>query len=103
MLNITFHLTKAFGTVCRDGLSSWSIMDVHCNVRQFHDGMLDHLQDHGDYSGLFNVTNGVKQECVLACTLFSMMFAAMLMDAFKDNSAGVKVHFHIHISNLMLP
>ena len=28
------------------------------------------------------VTNGVKQGCVLAPTLFSMMFSAMLMDPF---------------------
>ena len=30
------------------------------------------------------LTNGVKQGCVLASTLFSMMFSAMLIDAFQD-------------------
>ena len=37
----------------------------------------------------FPVTNGVKQGCVLAPTLFSMMFAAMLTDAFRDGDVGV--------------
>jgi len=46
--------------------------------------------DQGSFSDTFDVTNGVKQGCVLAPTLFSIMFAAMLKDAFRDNSlAGV--------------
>ena len=36
----------------------------------------------------FPVTNGVKQGCVMAPTLFSMMFSAMLSDAFEDVDAG---------------
>ena len=36
----------------------------------------------GEFSDSFPVTNGVKQGCVLASTLFSMMFSAMLTDAF---------------------
>ena len=37
----------------------------------------------GVFSDPFPVTNGVKQGCVLASTLFSMMFSAMLTDAFR--------------------
>ena len=58
-------------------------------VRQFHIGMLARVQNDGEFSDLFLVTNGVKQGCVLASTLFSMMFfvfvfffSAMLTDAF---------------------
>ena len=40
-----------------------------------------------------SVTNGVKQGCVLAPTLFSMMFSAMLIDAYKDTSYGVDVRY----------
>ena len=47
-------------------------------VRQFHDGMLARVQNDGVFSDPFPVTNGVKQGCVLATTLFSMMFSAML-------------------------
>ena len=43
-------------------------------VRQFHDGMKANVFDDGESSGSFLVTDGVKQGCVLAPTLFSMMF-----------------------------
>ena len=43
-------------------------------VRQFHDGMQARVQNDGEFSEPFEVTNGVKQGCVLAPTLFSMMF-----------------------------
>ena len=87
-LYMTFvDLTKAFDTVIREGL--WKIMAKFgcpakfiAMVRQFHDGMLARVQNDGEFSDPFPVTNGVKQGCVLASTLFSMMFSAMLTDAF---------------------
>ena len=42
-------------------------------VRQFHDGMQARVQNDGEYSEPFPVTNGVKQARVMAPTLFSMM------------------------------
>ena len=47
---------------------------------QFHNGMLERVQNDREFSDQFPVTNGVKQGCVLASTLFSMMFSAMLTD-----------------------
>ena len=41
----------------------------------------------------FPVTNGVKQGCVLASTLFSMMFSAMLTDAFQDGDNGIPIKY----------
>ena len=91
-------LTKAFDTVSRDGL--WKIMSKFgCPgkfiqvVRQFHDGMKAQVLDDGESSTPFPVTNGVKQGCVLAPTLFSMMFSAMLTDAFRDSSPGMDIRF----------
>ena len=91
-------LTKAFDTVCREGL--WEIMaKFGCPakfislVRQFHDGMQASVQDDGEHSEPFPVTNGVKQGCVLAPTLFSMMFSAMLDDAFRMGDIGVDFRF----------
>ena len=46
------------------------------------------VQDDGEYSEPFLVTNGVKQGCVMAPTLFSMMFSTTLTDAFQDVDAG---------------
>ena len=98
-LYITFiDLTKAFDTVSREGL--WKIMSKFgCPskfikvVRQFHDGMQAQVFDDGESSTPFPVTNGVKQGCVLAPTLFSMMFSAMLTDAFRDSNPGMDIHY----------
>ena len=93
-------LTKAFDTVSRHGL--WKIMakfgcpDIFITmVKQFHDGMTAKVLDDGECSDPFPVTNGVKQGCVLAPTLFSMVFAAMLSDAFRPADPGVPIRYRI--------
>ena len=98
-LFITFiDLTKACDTVCRDG--PWQIMEKFgcprkstALVRQLHDGMRATVLDNGDTSDSFPVTNEVKQDCVLAPTLFSMVFAAMLHDASQDNDDGIQLKY----------
>ena len=91
-------LTKAFDTDSREGL--WKIMakfGCHAKfiamVRQFHDGMLARVQNNGEFSDPFPVTNGVKQGCVLSSTLFSMMFSAMLTDAFQDGDNRILIRY----------
>ena len=44
----------------------------------------------------FPVTNGVKQGCALAPALFSMMFSAMLSDAFQDCDDGFPTRYRFH-------
>ena len=39
------------------------------------------------------MTNGVKQGCAMAPTLLSMMFSAMLTDAFRDVDAGFPIRY----------
>ena len=62
-------------------------------VRQFHDAMQVRVQNDGEYSERFPVTNRVKQGCVMAPKLFSMMFSAMLTDAFYDCDAGFPIRY----------
>ncbi|VDL96294.1 unnamed protein product [Schistocephalus solidus] len=91
-------LTKAFDTVNSDRL--WKVMQkfgcperfTHM-VRQLHDGMTVRVTDNGTVSEAFAVTNGVKQGCVLALTLFSLMFSAMLMDAYHDEQPGIRIAY----------
>ena len=87
-------LTKAFDTVIREGL--WKIMAKFgcpakfiAMVRQFHDSMLARVQNDSEFSDPFSVTNGVKQ----GLTLFSMMFSAMLTDAFQDGDNGIPIRY----------
>ena len=91
-------LTIAFDTVSRDGL--WKIMaKFGCPPRyiamvwQFHDGMQTRIQNDGEYSKPFQVANGVKQGCVIALTLFSMMFSAMLTNGFQDVDAAFLIRY----------
>ena len=101
--NVELHMTfidrtKAFDTVSRDGL--WKIMTkfscpprYKAMARLFHDGM--QARDHNDGENFepFPVTNGVKLGCFMAPTLFSMMFSAMLTDAFQDVDAGFPIRY----------
>ncbi len=69
---------------------------VDLTVRQFHDGMMARVLDDGEHSYAFPVTNGVKLGCVLATTLFSMVFAAMLTDAFHDSEVGISIRYRMN-------
>ena len=51
------------------------------------------LQDNGESSVAFPVTNRVKQGCVLASTLFTIMFSAMLFDAFSGSNNGIDFRY----------
>ena len=96
-LFITFiDLTNAFDTVCRDGL--WQIMETFgcprkCTalVRQLHDGMRATILDNSDTT--FPVTDGVKLGCVLAPTLFSMVFADTLHNASQVNDDDIQLKY----------
>ena len=53
------------------------------------------VQDDGNTSEPFLVSNGVKQGCVLAPTLFSVMFCAMLTDAFTAADVGIGIRYRM--------
>ena len=55
--------------------------------------MLVLVQNDGEFSYPFPVTNGVKQRCLLASTLFSMMFSAMLTDALQDGDKSKPIRY----------
>ena len=62
-------------------------------VRQFHDGIHTKVQDNGENSVAFPITNGIKQEHVLAPILFRIMFPAMLFDVFSGSDIGNDIWF----------
>jgi hypothetical protein len=88
--------TKAFDTVGRTGL--WKLLRKYgCPdkftslVESLHTGMMASVSDGTNSSDSFGVTNGVKQGCVLAPTLFSIFLSAMLEEAFRDLDDGVYI------------
>ncbi|KAJ1182086.1 hypothetical protein NDU88_007281 [Pleurodeles waltl] len=99
LFTMFLDLTKAFDTISHEKL--WRIMEKFgcpgkfiSMVHQFYNGMLTRVLDDGDSSNAFPVTNGVRQGCVLAPMLFSMMFSAMLSDAFcDDKETSIKIRY----------
>ena len=92
-------LTKAFDTFNREGL--WRILEkVGCPkhfagiISSFYDDMKATVRVGSDQSSPFGVTSGTKQGCVLAPTLFSILFSLMLHIAFnggEDSTEGVDI------------
>nr|VZH96024.1 unnamed protein product [Spirometra erinaceieuropaei] len=60
-------------------------------VRLLHGGMMAQVTDNGDISEAFAMTNGVEQVNIIAPTLFSLIFSAMLMDAYWDERPGIRI------------
>ena len=76
-------LTKAFDKV--NCSAFWAILsNPGCSPRfiqiihSFHDGMVGRIIEIGDAFNSFPVSNDVKQGCVCAPTLFSLLFTQML-------------------------
>lgn len=88
--------TKAFDTVGRRGL--WQLLHKYgcpekftTMIESLHTGMTARVREAGERSNSFPVSNGVKQGCVLAPTLFSIFLSAMLDEAFRDVGEGVYI------------
>nr|VZI52124.1 unnamed protein product [Spirometra erinaceieuropaei] len=92
------NLTKAFDTVNREGL--WRIVQksgcperlTHM-MRQFHDVIVGRVVNNSAISEAFAVTNEVRQGCVLAPTLFNLMFSVILMDAYRDDRPEIHIDY----------
>nr|VZI30089.1 unnamed protein product [Spirometra erinaceieuropaei] len=57
-------------------------------VQQHNDGTMARVMDNVTVSVAFAATSGVKQGYVIAPNLFSLMFSAMSMDAYRDEPLG---------------
>ena len=72
----------------------WLSDQVHSNGEAVPIWYAWKIQNDGEFSDPFPVINGVKQGAVLAPTLFSMMFSAMLTTAFQDGDNGIPIRYH---------
>jgi hypothetical protein len=97
---VFIDLTKAFDTVNREAL--WKILqkfgcpDKFTNmIRLFHDNMTGLVLSGGDASQPFNISNGVKQGCVLAPVLFNLFLTCALNHAVRDIQDGVYLKYRM--------
>ncbi|BHF70159.1 hypothetical protein SprV_0301320900 [Sparganum proliferum] len=91
-------LRKAFDTVDHEGLlkvmQKFGFQERFAQmVRQLHDGIVARVTDNGAVLEAIAVTNGVKQGCVFAPTLFTLMFSAMLINAYRDERPGIRIAY----------
>nr|VZI27846.1 unnamed protein product [Spirometra erinaceieuropaei] len=62
-------------------------------LRQLHEGMMVCITDNGAVSEALTVANGVKRDRVLAPSLFSRLFSAMLMNAYREERPGIRIAY----------
>lgn len=90
-------LTKAFDLVSRSGLFTL-LQRIGCPptllrfITSFHENMQGTVQYDGSSSDPFPIKSGVKQGCVLAPTLFGILFSLLLRYAFSQTEEGVYIH-----------
>ena len=98
LLYIAFiDLTKAFDLVSREGLFAILLM-IRCTpnlfsiVKSFHTNTRTFIQYDGCVSDSFKIKSGVMQGCVLAPTLFEIIFSMLLKNAFRSSTTVIKFH-----------
>ena len=101
-------LTKAFETVSRGGL--WKILarlgcppKVLTIHRQLHEGQQGQVKHNGSLSGGFPISDGIKQGCVLAPTLFSIFLSIMLREEKEGLPDSTYIRFRTAGSLFNLP
>ena len=74
-------------------ISFVSVLLLPTSLEWFVRSMMARVIHDGAVSEPFPVTNGVKQGCVLAPTLFSLLFAEMLFSALANTDAGIRIRY----------
>ena len=69
-------------------------------LRQLHEGQQGQVKHNGSLSDSFPISNGVKQGCVLAPTLFSNFFSIMLREAKENLPRGNRFRTDGNLFNL---
>ena len=99
------ELQKAYDSVDREQLL-WKVLaragvpdEMIAVIRQFHDGMQARVRmDDGELSDWFEVTQGLRQGCVLSPLLFNIFFAAaieVILVRFSEDDTILKDLVHL--------
>uniref|UniRef100_A0A5F8GJ83 Reverse transcriptase domain-containing protein n=1 Tax=Monodelphis domestica TaxID=13616 RepID=A0A5F8GJ83_MONDO len=96
-------LTKVFDTVNRDALRV-ILSKLGCPakfvklIQLFHVDMTGEVLSGGETSDRFNISNGVKQGCVLAPVLFNLYFTQVLRHTVMDLDLGIYIKYRLNVS-----
>uniref|UniRef100_K7E252 RNA-directed DNA polymerase n=1 Tax=Monodelphis domestica TaxID=13616 RepID=K7E252_MONDO len=97
---VFIDLTKAFDTVNREPL--WVILSkLSCPAKSvkliqlFHVDMTGEVLSGRETSNRFNISNGVKQGCVLDPVLFNLYFTQVLRHAVMDLDLGIYIKYRL--------
>ena len=98
---VFIDLTKAFDTV--NGEALWVILaKLGCPakftilIRLLHDDMTLDVLSAGESSERFDISNGVKQGCVLAPVLFHLYFTQVILHATRDKlDLGIYIRYRL--------
>lgn len=72
---------------------SWQIMGASINLLPLYNNfMLARVDDKDEMTFSFPISSRVKQGCVLASTLFNIMFSTIQTDAFRDTDVGTGIY-----------
>ena len=94
------ELTKAFDTVNREAL--WAILrKLGCPAKfttltiLLHDDMTGEVLSDEEPSERFDISNGVKQGCVLSPVLFNLYFTQVLLHAIRNLDCGIYIRYRL--------
>ena len=97
LYSVFIDLTKAFDTVNREAL--WIILrklgcppKLTALIWLFHDVMTAEVLSDGEAENC-NISNGVKQGCVLAPVLFNLLFTQVLLHTVRDLDMGIYIGY----------
>uniref|UniRef100_A0A5F8GYV1 Reverse transcriptase domain-containing protein n=1 Tax=Monodelphis domestica TaxID=13616 RepID=A0A5F8GYV1_MONDO len=97
---VSIDLTKVFHTVNRDAL--WVILNkLSCPakfvklIQLFHVDMTGEVLSGGETSDHFNISNVVKQGCILAPVLFNLYFTQVLQHVVMDLDLGIYIKYRL--------
>ena len=94
-------LTKVFDMLNREALRV-VLSEFGCPrkvthiIRLFHDRMVGLVLAGDDTSAPFEISNGVKQGCVLTPVLFNLFFTCVLNHALSDLEIGIYIKYRLN-------
>ena len=97
------HRQKHLYSYTYTGLHTVTPIDIHIcmpteicrDPSAIHDCVTGQVLTEGDATEPFEISNGVKQGCVLAPVIFNIFFTCMLAHSVQDLESGVHIRYHL--------